>query len=199
MKLTDYVGRLERQEPKVLEQIANNLPFKNSKPFRQAGEKLTRQVRLVNQAWNLVRVPGPDRAAFSYFGIAYPAITIPTRITRDVEQRLEEYGCFADSELDAVEPPDPAAVRVDAPADLGAARADRVTGDGRRRPSERRAGATRERCPQNVGIGAPACHDSGRMAGVTTRDPLDQNVSNERGVVGVECGRPRNGQIGNVG
>jgi len=54
------------------------------------------------------------------------------------------------------EPPDPAAVRVDAPADLGAARADGLTGDGRRRPSGRRAGATRERCPLDVGIGAPA-------------------------------------------
>jgi hypothetical protein len=55
----------------------------------------------------------------------------------------------------------------------------------------RREGATRERCPRDVGIGAQACHDSGRMAGVTTRDPLDQNVSHERGVVRVECGRSK--------
>src|ERR1035437_1239222 len=41
------------------------------------------------------------------------------------------------------EPHDPAAVWVDAPADLGAARADRLTDDGRRRPAGRRGGATR--------------------------------------------------------
>jgi hypothetical protein len=49
----------------------------------------------------------------------------------------------------------------------------------------------RDRCPQDVGAGAPACPDSGRMARVTTRDPRDKKVSHERGLAGVECSRSK--------
>ena len=45
---------------------------------------------------------------------------------------------------------DPAPVRGDVPADLGPAGADGLTDDWGRRPSGRKAGATRESCPTNV-------------------------------------------------
>ena len=49
------------------------------------------------------------------------------------------------------ESPDAAAVRVDAPADLGAARADRLRDDGGRRPFGRREGATTGEVSENCG------------------------------------------------
>jgi hypothetical protein len=51
------------------------------------------------------------------------------------------------------EPLDPTPVWVDAPAQLGAARANRLTDDGGLRPSRRREDSTRETCPRNIVIG----------------------------------------------
>ena len=76
------------------------------------------------------------------------------------------------------------------PRRTGAGGADGVT--------EERA-QTREGCPQCVGGGAPACHDSGRTAGVTTRDPRDKKVSHECGLAGRRMRPIEDGHIGNVG
>jgi hypothetical protein len=96
------------------------------------------------------------------------------------------------------EPPDAAAVRVDAPADRGAARADRLTGHGRSRPSRRREGATWETCRRTAGGGEFGGRNSRRRGGLTRRDPGDQNIRAE------QSGRCRmwpifGSQIGNVG
>ena len=48
------------------------------------------------------------------------------------------------------ESPDATAVRVDAPADLGLAGADGLTGERRRGPARQTEGATREGCPRNA-------------------------------------------------
>ena len=84
---------------------------------------------------------------------------------------------------------DPAPVRGDAPADLGAPGADRLTDDGGRRPSGRRKGTRRAMCPQECRQCRAALHDSGHRAGLTTRDLCDEDFSHDRGLVNVRCGR----------
>jgi len=74
------------------------------------------------------------------------------------------------------ESPDPASVRVDTQADLGVTGPDRLTDDGDARPSGPREGATRERCPSNVGGGVFGGRNSGRHGGGVRCDPGDKNI-----------------------
>jgi Transposase DDE domain group 1 len=91
------------------------------------------------------------------------------------------------------EPSDASAVWIDAPADLGAARADRLTGDVGTRPSGRREGGTRERCPRNVGGGMPPHHDLGTWRALRREIHVTRKVSTERGLK--RYGRCRIGAI----
>jgi hypothetical protein len=76
---------------------------------------------------------------------------------------------------------DPLPVRVLAPADLGAAGAGRLTGEICRRPSGRREGARRVRCPQTCwGRRASARRNSGRVAFIAMRDPRGKEFRSER-------------------
>src|SRR5438552_13903668 len=70
----------------------------------------------------------------------------------------------------ATKPPDPAAVRIDAPADLGAARGDRLTGVRGRRPWRREDGRW-AKCPSERRRRRAWRHDSDRQAGASMRDP----------------------------
>jgi hypothetical protein len=85
------------------------------------------------------------------------------------------------------ESPDAPLIRVDAPADLGAPGADRLTDDGGRRPSGRREGAIRERCPRNVGSGVFVGRNSGRHSGGREVRPRRQEHSIRRSRAGVGC------------
>jgi hypothetical protein len=75
----------------------------------------------------------------------------------------------------------------DAPADLGAPGADRLTDDGGRRPSGRREGARRERCLKNVGGGVFVGRNAGRHGGGREVRPRRQEHSIRRSRAGVGC------------
>jgi len=71
-------------------------------------------------------------------------------------------------------PPDPPPIRVDAPTDLGAGGADRLTDDGDRRPPGRREGATQERCLRSVKEILRCADIRLRIAGFTMHYPSDE-------------------------
>lgn len=85
------------------------------------------------------------------------------------------------------EPLDPTPVRVDAPADLGAACADRLMGDGRKRPAGPREGATREGCPRNGAATRLSAGITTATAAVLTCGSGDKNTGRTRGRTGVGC------------
>ena len=95
---------------------------------------------------------------------------------------------------------DAAAVRVDAPTDLGAAGAHRLTDDGgRARPLGQREGATRERCPTNVG-GRMLCRPKSRPARRGREvPPRRQEDSTKEKSSRCSTGPIFGSQIGNVG
>ena len=86
------------------------------------------------------------------------------------------------------EPPDPTAVRGDAPADLGAARADRLTGERCRRPWAKRG---RKAGEVSVRISGASCRASqfGPTGGFFDARSMRGGILTERALVDVGCDR----------
>jgi hypothetical protein len=86
--------------------------------------------------------------------------------------------------------PDPPPVRVDAPTDLSAARANRLTDVPCRRPWAKRGPKGKRSVAKNV-VGRTARHNRGRRTGVSTRDPYGEESGPKRALVGVGCDRSK--------
>jgi len=89
----------------------------------------------------------------------------------------------------AESPSGPTLIRVDAPADPGAPGAHRLMRDGGRSPAGRREGGTRGTCPQECWRRLAACRDLGTGRVLRREIHVTKEISRQRGLVGVGCGR----------